>query len=74
VASADTCESLANMSLQWEQADPPWQLPNYVGDFTQALKGDPVLDRNWGVAAPVDCSASRTRSTAPNAASRPSAW
>ena len=24
--------------MWWEQANPPWELPNYVGDFTQALE------------------------------------
>src|SRR5882724_13568475 len=24
--------------LQWEQADLPWELPNYIGNFMQALK------------------------------------
>ena len=26
-------------ALYWEWADPPWELPTYVGDLTQALQG-----------------------------------
>ena len=39
--------------MQWERADPPWELPNYIGEFAQALKENQAWIASGGVAAPV---------------------
>jgi len=42
------CASLALMSFDGE-ADPPWELPNYVGEFARFARGRPqALDGEWG--------------------------
>jgi len=39
--------------VQWERADPPWELPNYIGEFSQALEETQAWIMTGGVAAPV---------------------
>jgi len=36
-----------------ERADPPWELPEYVGEFARSLEETQVWIANGGVAAPV---------------------
>jgi len=38
--------------LQWERVDPPWELPDYIGDLAQALEETQSLIATRGVAAP----------------------
>ena len=39
--------------VQWERADPPWELPDYVGKFAQSLEETQAWIVSGGVAAPV---------------------
>src|SRR5882724_7054034 len=39
--------------VRWERADPPWELPKYVGEFARSLEETQVWIANGGVAAPV---------------------
>jgi len=38
--------------MQWERADLPWELPDYIGKFAQALKETQAWITTGGVAAP----------------------
>jgi len=35
--------------LHWEQVDPPWELPNYVGDLARALQDTQVWITSGGI-------------------------
>jgi len=39
--------------VQWERADLPWELPEYVGEFSQSLEETQAWIASGGVAAPV---------------------
>src|SRR5882724_2090986 len=39
--------------IRWERADPPWELPDYVGEFAWSLEETQVWIVSGGVAAPV---------------------
>ena len=38
--------------MQWEQANPPWELPDYIGDFTRALEETQSWITTGGVTVP----------------------
>src|SRR5882724_1278624 len=44
----DTCDQ--KNVLHWDQVDPPWLLPNYVGELAQAVEDTKVWIVTGGVA------------------------
>jgi len=39
--------------LEWEKADPPWELPMYIGNFAWDLQAMQAWIATGGAAAPV---------------------
>ena len=35
--------------LHWEQVDPPWELPDYISDLTQALQDTKAWIMSGGI-------------------------
>ena len=51
---------LQQQVLQWEQADPPWEIPNYVGDLVQALQDTQAWIVTSGAVVMTDMEPTRT--------------